>query len=120
MLCAGQEMIVYGRVKPYGKKLSIVHPDFEIIREGDDQSIHLNRIVPVYSGRMGIAVRRLREIVWEALARLSPGSGTGDLRVCAGHPVQNGVEGPPFSGDRRKCATGPGGGLRWRSAWRSS
>ena len=72
MLCAGQEMIVYGRVKPYGKKLSIVHPDFEIIREGDDQSIHLNRIVPVYSGRMGIAVRRLREIVWEALARLSP------------------------------------------------
>lgn len=41
-------------------------------REGDDQSIHLNRIVPVYSGRMGIAVRRLREIVWEALVRLSP------------------------------------------------
>lgn len=55
MLCAGQEMIVYGRMKPYGKKLSIVHPDFEIIREGDEQSIHLNRIVPVYGGRMGIA-----------------------------------------------------------------
>lgn len=31
---------------------------FEIIREGDEQSIHLNRIVPVYGGRMGIAVRR--------------------------------------------------------------
>ncbi len=72
MLCAGQEMIVYGRMKLYGKKLSIVHPDFELIREGDDHSIHLNRIVPVYSGRMGIAVRRLREIVWEALAQLSP------------------------------------------------
>lgn len=72
MLSAGQEMIVYGRIKPYGKKLSMVHPDFELIREGDDQSIHLNRIVPVYSGRMGIAVRRLREIVWEALASLSP------------------------------------------------
>ena len=72
MLCAGQEMIVYGRMKPYGKKLSIVHPDFEIIREGDEQSIHLNRIVPVYGGRMGIAVRRLREIVWETLSRLSP------------------------------------------------
>ena len=63
ILCAGQEMIVYGRMKPYGKKLSMVHPDFEIIREGDEQSIHLNRIVPVYGGRMGIAVRRLREIV---------------------------------------------------------
>ena len=72
MLCAGQEMIVYGRMKPYGKKLSMVHPDFEIIREGDEQSIHLNRIVPVYGGRMGIAVRRLREIVWETLSRLSP------------------------------------------------
>lgn len=72
MLCAGQEMIVYGRMKLYGKKLSMVHPDFELIREGDEQSIHLNRIVPVYSGRMGITVRRLREIVWETLNRLSP------------------------------------------------
>ena len=72
MLCAGQEMIVYGRMKPYGKKLSMVHPDFELIREGEDNSIHLNRIVPVYSGRMGIPVRRLREIVWEALEQLSP------------------------------------------------
>ena len=72
MLCAGQEMIVYGRMKPYGKKLSMVHPDFEIIREVDEQSIHLNHIVPVYGGRMGIAVRRLREIVWETLSRLSP------------------------------------------------
>lgn len=72
MLCAGQEMIVYGRMKPYGRKLSMVHPDFELIREGEDNSIHLNRIVPVYSGRMGIAARRLREIVWEALERLSP------------------------------------------------
>ena len=66
MLCAGQEMIVYGRMKPYGKKLSMVHPDFELIREGEDNSIHLTRNVPVYSGRMGIPVRRLREIVWEA------------------------------------------------------
>ena len=49
-----------------------VNWDFEIIREGDEQSIHLNRIVPVYGGRMGIAVRRLREIVWETLSRLSP------------------------------------------------
>lgn len=72
MLCAGQEVIVYGRMKPYGKKLSMVHPDFELIREGEDNSIHLNRIVPVYSGRMGIPARRLREIVWEALERLSP------------------------------------------------
>lgn len=72
MLCAGQEMIVYGRMKPYGRKLSMVHPDFELIREGEDNSIHLNRIVPVYSGRMGIPVRRLREIVWEALEHLSP------------------------------------------------
>lgn len=72
MLCAGQEMIVYGRMKPYGKKLSMVHPDFEVIREGEDNSIHLNRIVPVYGGRLGVAARRVREIVWETLQRLSP------------------------------------------------
>lgn len=72
ILCAGQEIIVYGCMKLYGKKLSMVHPDFELIRENDEQSIHLNRIVPVYSARMGIAVRRLREIVWDALSRLSP------------------------------------------------
>lgn len=72
ILCAGQEIIVYGCMKLYGKKLSMVHPDFELIRENDEQSIHLNRIVPVYSARMGIAVRRLREIVWDVLSRLSP------------------------------------------------
>lgn len=71
ILCAGQEIIVYGCMKLYGKKLSMVHPDFELIRENDEQSIHLNRIVPVYSARMGIAVRRLREIVWDVLSRLS-------------------------------------------------
>lgn len=72
MLCAGQELIVYGRMKPYGKKLSMVHPDFEVIREGEDNSIHLNRIVPLYSGRLGIPARRLREIMWMVLEMLSP------------------------------------------------
>ncbi len=71
-LCAGQELVVYGRIKEFGKKLCITHPEYEVIRAGEDNSIHLNRIVPVYTAVKGINTRRLREIVRGILNELSP------------------------------------------------
>lgn len=72
MLCAGMEVVLYGKLKYFGKRLCMTHPDFEVIKEGEENSIHLNRIVPVYSLRGGIAGRRLREIIYMALHELSP------------------------------------------------
>ncbi len=71
-LCAGQELVVYGRIKEFGKKLCMTHPEYEVIRATEDNSIHLNRIVPVYTAIKGVNSRRLREIVWAILNALSP------------------------------------------------
>lgn len=71
MLSVGQELVVYGKPQMYGKSLCMVHPDFELIQEGNN-SIHLERIVPVYGSMPGIAPRRYRELVWQALEGLDP------------------------------------------------
>ena len=72
MLCVGQELVMYGKPKLYGKTLCMVHPEFEAVQEGD--SIHMGRIVPVYGNLPGMASKRYREIVWTALQGLQDGS----------------------------------------------
>lgn len=73
IICVGQELVIYGKPQYYGKSLTIAHPDFEVIREDEDNSIHLERIVPVYGIFSGINGRRYREIIWHALNGLSDG-----------------------------------------------
>jgi ATP-dependent DNA helicase RecG len=65
LVAAGQEVIVYGKVKDSNGRLIIDHPEFEILREDDEpgESIHLERIVPIYRNIAGLAQRRLREIM---------------------------------------------------------
>lgn len=64
LVATGQDLIVYGKVKELNGRLIIDHPEFEVLREGDDDtSIHLERIVPIYKNIAGIAQRRLREII---------------------------------------------------------
>jgi len=70
MLAAGHEVIVYGKVKDSNGRLIIDHPEFEVIGEEGNSSIHVERIVPVYKLTSGIQQRRLREIVWQALELL--------------------------------------------------
>ncbi len=60
MLAAGHEVVLYGKPKEYQGGIIIDHPDFEIV--GDDQdSVHLERIVPIYKGISGIAQRHQRQ-----------------------------------------------------------
>ena len=61
LVAAGQEVIVYGKVKDSNGRLIIDHPEFEILREDDEpgESIHLERIVPIYRNIAGLAQRRL-------------------------------------------------------------
>lgn len=65
LVATGQQIIVYGKVKQQGGRLIIDHPEIEVIREDEDESetIHLNRIVPIYRNISGINQRRLREII---------------------------------------------------------
>ena len=76
LVASGQEVAVYGRVKDFNGRLVIDHPEFEALRpdEVGGESIHLERIVPVYRNVSGIAQRRLREIIHTLLHRCDPSS----------------------------------------------
>lgn len=65
MIATGQEVVVYGKVKDVKSRLVMDHPEFEIIDEGESggESIHVERIVPIYRNVSGISQRRLREII---------------------------------------------------------
>lgn len=74
LVASGQEVVVFGRVKDFNERLVIDHPEFEVLRpdEKSGESIHLERIVPVYRNVSGIAQRRLREIIHLLLHRCDP------------------------------------------------
>ncbi len=88
LVAAGQEVIVYGKVKDANGRLIIDHPEFEILRddEGETESIHLERIVPIYRNIAGIAQRRLREIMHLLLLQCDPASLGGVLEIDAAMP----------------------------------
>ena len=84
LVATGHEVIIYGKVKDANGRLIIDHPEFEIIREGDDDaSIHLERIVPIYKNISGIAQRRLREIIHLLLLQCDPDTLALDYEVDA-------------------------------------
>ena len=81
VIAAGQEVSLYGKVKEANGRLIIDHPEFEILRDDDSTSIHLERIVPIYKNILGIAQRRLREIVYILLLQTDP------VTLAVGHDV---------------------------------
>lgn len=72
VVAAGQEVCIYGKVKESNGRLIIDHPEFEVLRDDDEASIHLERIVPIYRNIAGIAQRRLREIIHLLLCQIDP------------------------------------------------
>lgn len=73
LVAVGQELSVYGKVKEFNGRLIIDHPEFEVLKEDDEQSfLHVERIVPIYRNISGIAQRRLREIVHLLLIQIDP------------------------------------------------
>ena len=67
MLAAGHEVVLFGKPKEYQGRIIIDHPDFEIVGDDDEASIHLERIVPIYKGVSGVAQRRQREYAFKLL-----------------------------------------------------
>ena len=69
----GMELFIHGRIKDFKGRLSIDHPEYEILKEGEDasESIHTGRITPVYRLRGGVTQKALRTAVWCALQHFS-------------------------------------------------
>ena len=72
LVAVGHEVSIYGKVKDSNGRLIIDHPEFEILRDDDQASLHLERIVPIYKNISGIAQRRLREIICLLLLQADP------------------------------------------------
>jgi ATP-dependent DNA helicase RecG len=84
-LAAGHEVILYGKPKDAKGRMVIDHPEFEIVRDDDGPSIHLERIVPIYRNISGIPQRRLRELIHQTLGACDQES------VCAPYDVDPAV-----------------------------
>jgi ATP-dependent DNA helicase RecG len=62
----GDELVVFG--KPLSlKPRTIDHPETEAVESGEENSIHLNRITPVYPLTEGLPQRWLRSLIWRTL-----------------------------------------------------
>ncbi len=66
IIAAGHEVVLYGKPKESGGKVVIDHPEFEVVSE-EGQSVHLERIVPIYKNVSGVPQRKLREIIFRVL-----------------------------------------------------
>ena len=71
-IAAGHEVIIYGKVKELSGRLIIDHPEFEVLRDDERDSIHLERIVPIYKNIVGVSQRRLREMIHSFLGQVDP------------------------------------------------
>ncbi len=66
----GQRLVVYGKPKRSGSGVVIAHPEFEVVEDGAQESVHLNRVAPIHRATEGLSTRMLRQIVWDVLERL--------------------------------------------------
>lgn len=104
ILAAGMEVILFGKVKEFNGRLIIDHPEFEILREDDPASIHVERVVPIYRNVSGIAQRRLRETIYALLAKTDLGSLPAGVDLAGEMPRQEALRGVHFP-DSLEAAT---------------
>ncbi|MFH0913558.1 MAG: ATP-dependent DNA helicase RecG [Candidatus Omnitrophota bacterium] len=71
-LKVGETLILYGRAEKYEDRLQMNSPEFEIVSGEADESLHIGRIVPIYSLPPSMTQRGLRQIIKFALDEYLP------------------------------------------------
>ena len=74
MIATGQQLVVFGKPKLRGNRICLEHPEFEVIENDDEMSIHFRRITPIYPATEGLSQRALRSIIYKILHELDEGS----------------------------------------------
>lgn len=62
----GDKLILHGRVERWGG-LTMLFSEYEIMAEGEDEALHMNRIVPIYPLTKDLAQRTMRAIMKNAV-----------------------------------------------------
>jgi ATP-dependent DNA helicase RecG len=84
----GKELFVYGKLVEHSKGLRMIHPEFEMIKSGEDEQIHLNRITPIYRLSGKVRQKALRREIYRLLQEE-------DLEVTEPYPVPDGMPSLP-------------------------
>jgi ATP-dependent DNA helicase RecG len=72
MIATGQRIVVFGKPRLRGKRICMDHPEFEVIENDEEISIHFRRITPIYPATEGLSQRALRSIAYRLLNELRP------------------------------------------------
>jgi len=73
MIATGQRLVVFGKPRLRAKRICMDHPEFEVIENDAEISIHFRRITPIYPATEGLSQRTLRSIIYRLLNDLSDG-----------------------------------------------
>ena len=66
IFAVGDEVMVFGRPNLL-KPRTMDHPETEKVEGGDDVTVHINRVVPVYPLTEGLPQRSVRSFLWRAV-----------------------------------------------------
>jgi len=70
MIATGHRMVVFGKPRLRGKRICMDHPEFEVIENDEEISIHFRRITPIYPATEGLSQRVLRGMIYRLLNEL--------------------------------------------------
>jgi len=68
----GTTVILFGLIERYQGRLQMNSPEFEISSKGDDESLHIGRITPIYSLPEGSTQRHFRQMIKATLDEYVP------------------------------------------------
>jgi RecG-like helicase/REP element-mobilizing transposase RayT len=80
MIVTGQRLVVFGKPRLRGKRICMEHPEFEIIENDEEISIHFRRITPIYPATEGLSQRVLRALIYRLLEESGAASDAETLR----------------------------------------
>jgi ATP-dependent DNA helicase RecG len=93
----GREFLIFGKADSL-KPRNMDHPETEFVEPGEDEFIHVNRIVPIHPLTDGLTARVMRLLVWRALEKFES-------------EIVEPVIGTPPSGGRKTAVLLPEGGV---------
>jgi ATP-dependent DNA helicase RecG len=74
VIAAGQRLVVFGKPKRRGRQIILDQPEFEVLEDDHETSIHLQRITPIHRATEGLSTKIIRWLIWETLKRINPAS----------------------------------------------
>src|SRR5438045_3949367 len=74
MIATGQRLVVFGKPRLRKNRLCMEHPEFEVIENDEEISVHFRRTTPIYPATEGLSQRVFRGLIFKALENLDPDS----------------------------------------------